>query len=138
MSSFAEAEEQKRTITSTGQYEYVIPPFEDWTDFDYAMRYAQLNPSCGVVLISPDPHFRRYSNYYFANFNVDKYNVLHIHDDTKSLNIRIVPSSNNPDQFYYFYLDGQRPTRHIGYKQSNLNVLWDRIESGAYVEDGNW
>lgn len=115
------------TTASAGQYDYVIPPEELWSCFDYAMEYSRTNPEWGMVLISDHPRFRGIGNSHFVNYQFDENNDLITYDGDGEFIKKYIGWQYDSDtfQFFHFYVDGEKPTRYFGYKMPNAEAVYN-------------
>jgi len=115
-------------VASAGQYDYVVPPAELWGCFDYAMHYSQGNPDWGIVLISDHPRFKGIGNSHFVNYQIyDK--TLVIYDAEKGSYSYLLGWQYDTFTFdyYHFYVNGEIPTRYLGYKLPNAEAIYNAL-----------
>ena len=101
---------------SAGQYDYVVPPEDLWSCFDYAMHYSQENPEWGMVVISTHSQFIGMNR--VVNYQINEDKTLLIHDEflNNDYMVKGWEFDSCTFDYYYFYVDGEKPTRRYNFR----------------------
>lgn len=116
------------STASAGQYDYVIPPENLWSCFDYSMDFSRNNPDWGIVLISTHPQFRGMGNSHFVNYQIvgDSLLVRENDSDWEYL-IDKWQYDTCTFEYYHFYVNGEIPTRYFKYKLPNAEAMFNAL-----------
>lgn len=95
---------------------------ENWTCYDYAKNYTEVNPEWGRVTISENMYFRGTSH--LVNYKVLNNDTLLIHDGMRDSDYILAGWKNGG--FYHFWID-ETPVRNYSIMRDNRAVLDENI-----------